>query len=245
MALMSSEYIVPGPIHEAKFIRRENRFIVYVEHFGRPVRCHLPNPGRMIELIEEGRTVYIRYSDKKSRKTKASMIAIRINDEIIQLDSNFVATWVPHLINNKIIPEFKHYHIIKQEITYGKHRFDFLMGDPKNREIYVEIKSTTRVIKGRACFPDAVSQRAYLHVKTLGQLSSQNIPTMTIFVVFRNAAIFGTCEDIDPKFSQQFWQSRTMGMDAYAILASTRLLDNNGELSLSISYQKLLEISEG
>lgn len=51
----TDERIFPlGPLLKARFIRRENRFRAEVELEGQPVQVHVPNSGRMKELLVPG-----------------------------------------------------------------------------------------------------------------------------------------------------------------------------------------------
>ena len=51
------------------FIDRPNRFIAHVELDGQVVVCHMPNPGRMWELLFPHVPVYLRKAAKPGRKT--------------------------------------------------------------------------------------------------------------------------------------------------------------------------------
>ncbi|MCJ2520907.1 MAG: hypothetical protein LN412_08220 [Candidatus Thermoplasmatota archaeon] len=39
-------------LKEARFAERRNRFLVEVDMEDRPTLCHLPNPGRLRELLQ-------------------------------------------------------------------------------------------------------------------------------------------------------------------------------------------------
>ena len=137
-------FISAGAVVPANFISRENRFIAFVEYNDQIIRCHLPNPGRMVELFKHNSKVWIRFHNKNNRKTTASLVAIELNDEIIQLDSNLVYNLIPTAFEEGTITNYENYRVVKKEITFGKHRFDLLLTDG-NREVIAEVKSTTRV----------------------------------------------------------------------------------------------------
>lgn len=42
-------------IRKGRFLRRPNRFVIEMELDGETVRAHMPNPGRMRELLFRGR----------------------------------------------------------------------------------------------------------------------------------------------------------------------------------------------
>ena len=58
-------------ILKATYIGRPNRFVVTLDLNGESVFAHLPNPGRMWELLFTGVTMYIVPHDKPDAKTMA------------------------------------------------------------------------------------------------------------------------------------------------------------------------------
>lgn len=50
------------------FVSRPNRFISYVSIGGEVERCHMPNPGRMWELLYEGTKIWLRKTRIRSGK---------------------------------------------------------------------------------------------------------------------------------------------------------------------------------
>ena len=57
-------------IFESNLYRPPNRFVVTLDLNGESVLAHLPNPGRMWELLFTGVTMYIVPHDKPDAKTK-------------------------------------------------------------------------------------------------------------------------------------------------------------------------------
>ena len=47
---------IAGPLIKGKFIERPNRFITHIELKGKKVISHLPDPGRLQELLIPGAT---------------------------------------------------------------------------------------------------------------------------------------------------------------------------------------------
>jgi sugar fermentation stimulation protein A len=221
-------FISHGAVVQANFISRENRFIAFVKYNDEIIRCHLPNPGRMVELFNRDVKVWIRFHNKNNRKTKASLVAIELNDELIQLDTNLVFNLIPTAFEEGIIIGYEKFRVIKKEITLGNHRFDLLLSDG-NREIVAEVKSTTRVVNNEACFPDAVSKRASSHVKTLTELKLQGTDTMIIFVVYRRANSFLPCHEIDPKFSKELMNAIKNNVSILILQAKSKIEQINKE----------------
>lgn len=59
-------------ILKAKYTGRPNRFVVTLDLNGESVLAHLPNPGRMWELLFTGVTMYIVPHDKPDAKNEIS-----------------------------------------------------------------------------------------------------------------------------------------------------------------------------
>lgn len=57
-----------GPLLKAQFIRRENRFRAEVALQGQPVQVHVPNSGRMQELLVPGVEVWLRRRQAPAEK---------------------------------------------------------------------------------------------------------------------------------------------------------------------------------
>ena len=53
-------YYPLGELQEAVFVRRENRFRAEVELNGQIVKAHVPNSGRMQELLVSGAKVWVK-----------------------------------------------------------------------------------------------------------------------------------------------------------------------------------------
>ncbi|MHA2097626.1 MAG: DNA/RNA nuclease SfsA [Candidatus Kariarchaeaceae archaeon] len=197
-------YTYPIPVEKAKFVSRPNRFIINVSYKSKIIRCHIPNPGRMGELLTDGATVLITFNNNKDRKTAASVIGVMSGSEVIQLQSNLVAKWLPQDFKENLVPGLTGWHVDKQEYTMGSYRFDFVLRNPTGDLVITEIKSTTRVKNMVACFPDGVSSRATKHLNALIEMAKNGEKVMIIFVVQRRADYFWPCESVDPKFAETF-----------------------------------------
>ena len=82
--------IIKGPLISGTFIERPNRFITLVNINGKIVRSHLPDPGRLKELLIPGVEVLLRpASNLLKRKTKYSTVMVRYEGKLISLVSTF------------------------------------------------------------------------------------------------------------------------------------------------------------
>ena len=87
-------------ILKATYTGRPNRFVVTLDLNGESVLAHLPNPGRMWELLFTGVTMYIVPHDKPDAKTKYRVVGIERDGVVIMLDTNSSNDVAQHLIEN-------------------------------------------------------------------------------------------------------------------------------------------------
>ena len=171
------------------------------------------------------------------------MVAIDKNGEIIQLDSNLISQFLPLAMEKKSIDILGSIQVSKKEYQLGPHRFDLLLRDKHGNEIICELKSTTRVTDGTACFPDAVSSRALKHLEYLIELTQTGQRTMIIFAVYREANDFLPCVEIDPKFSESFWRAKDAGVKIHVFQFRTEIIEKRGKLYLIVSFVRTIPLT--
>ena len=221
---------------EAEFVDRPNRFLTRVKYNGEVVESHLPDPGRLKELLIPGVTLLIKKEDNPNRKTKFSTQAVYLGGQLISLNSWLPNKFVEFLLKIKSIYFLEDWDFIRREVPFGKHRFDFLLMRDK-KPLYVEVKSVTLVENGVAKFPDAVTERGKRHVEHLAQMTKDGIDCMVLFVVQRSdAKIFHPQWKRDPKFSEALLNAYNDGLKIKVIQAhiqKTKMV-YCGELSFNL-----------
>ena len=174
-------------ILKAKYTGRPNRFVVTLDLNGESVLAHLPNPGRMWELLFTGVTMYIVPHDKPDAKTKYRVVGIERDGVVIMLDTNYSNDVAQHLIENKLIPGWEEWRIVRREYTVKLHgtssRFDLLLTNDKGDEFLLEVKSCTLFSKTGAMFPDAITERGRKHLLHLKELKNEGYHTGVLFLV--------------------------------------------------------------
>ena len=95
---------IEGPLIPGVFIERPNRFITKVLINGKIVKSHLPDPGRLKELLFEGAKVLVREAPKNSkRKTKYSTVMVNHKGQLVSLVSTLPNQFIlESLINNSL-----------------------------------------------------------------------------------------------------------------------------------------------
>jgi len=174
-------------ILKATYTGRPNRFVVTLDLNGESVLAHLPNPGRMWELLFTGVMMYIVPHDKPDAKTKYRVVGIERDGVVIMLDTNYSNDVAEHLIENKLIPGWEEWRVVRREYTVKLHgtssRFDLLLTNDKGDEFLLEVKSCTLFSKTGAMFPDAITERGRKHLLHLRELQNEGYHTGVLFLV--------------------------------------------------------------
>ena len=174
-------------ILKATYTGRPNRFVVTLDLNGESVLAHLPNPGRMWELLFTGVTMYIVPHDKPDAKTKYRVVGIERDGIVIMLDTNYSNDVAQHLIENKLIPGWEQWRVVRREYTVKLHgatsRFDLLLTNDDGEEFLLEVKSCTLFSKTGAMFPDAITERGRKHLLHLRELQNEGYHTGVLFLV--------------------------------------------------------------
>ena len=202
---------------KAKFIDRPNRFLTRVKINGDVIESHLPDPGRLTELLIPGAQLLLKKETGLKRKTHFSTQAVFLGKTLISLNTLIPNQFVSYLLKNKALPFLTKWDFEKQEVAYGNNRFDFQLKNRKNKMI-LEVKSVTLVENGIAKFPDAVTERGRRHVEHLAKIRSKNLETMVLFVIQRPDAIYFEPQwERDPKFSNALVEAQRKGLQIKVI----------------------------
>ncbi len=226
---------IEGPLIKGRFHSRPNRFLTVVEINGELVQSHLPDPGRLKELLLPDAELYLRpVSDEIHRKTRFTTVMVCHNGQFISLVSTLPNRFVKELLIKNNLPMFRNYDLVRSEVTVGKHRFDFLLESPKGNPFYLEVKSVTYVENGIAQFPDAVTERGARHAMALAELVEQGNKAGILFVCQRrDGKLFKPMWKRDPRFGKSLVQAYNSGVKVWCITCSVTLKSKNMYLSLN------------
>ncbi len=187
---------IAGPLLRGRFQSRPNRFLTIVEMDGQTVESHLPDPGRLMELLLPETEVLIRpVALATHRKTAYSTVMVRHGNYWVSVDTLLPNRFVSQALQEHTLPMFRHYTMVKPEVCLGRHRFDFLIEDTHGNPFYLEVKSVTYVQQGVARFPDAVSLRGRRHAEALQRLVEQGVGAGILFI----------CQRPDARQLRPFW----------------------------------------
>lgn len=212
---------ITGPLRNARFVERPNRFLTVIDIDGKFVESHLPDPGRLSELLIPGARLKVRPISGilSKRRTKWTTLMVKNGREWISIDSTLPNRFTKHLLEREKLPQFREYNLVKSEVAVQNHRFDFLL-EKLGELFYLEIKSVTFVEKGVAKFPDAVTSRGTKHVYLLAKMSQSGTKTGILFICQRSDATqFRPMWNRDPKFAKALIIAQQAGVQINVITA--------------------------
>jgi len=211
-----------------ELIRRTSRFGALVRVSGTELYVHVPNSGRLGELMIPGVPVLVdRPEPAPARKTAGTLLLTEYGGQWVSVDSRlpsrlFAASY-------RHLPPFKAYSVLKPEVGYGSSRLDFALaaqpwsgaapppgGDPP--ALLVEAKCCNRVEgDGTALFPDAVTARGARHLRELAAAVAQGYRAAVVFFILRHDALrLSPFDGTDPAFGAALRAAVAAGVEAYA-----------------------------
>lgn len=223
--------LIPG-----RFIQRDNRFRATVSVRGEEAWAHVPNSGRLQELFQPGRPVWLAPAAGAHRKTSYDLKLVEYASVLVSVDARLPNPLFAEALANKKLPGF-HYPIVKQEVTYGRSRLDFRLSGPDQGVCWVETKSVTLVEDGLAMFPDAPTGRGRRHLQELVQARLAGNQAAVVFVVQRpDAHRFQPHPEADPQFAIALGQAAAAGVAvrAFSCEVSRREITIASEIPVDI-----------
>ena len=231
---------IEGPLINAVFIERPNRFITIIEIGGDKHKSHLPDPGRLKELLIPGASLLVRPApENKERSTAFTTIMVNLKGQWISLVSTLPNQFVKYSFQKNRIPIFQKYKLVRPEVTIRNHRFDFLLSNKSGKNFFLEVKSVTFVEDGIAKFPDAVTTRGMNHAKTLTDLVKEGEFAGILFVCQRpDATLFEPMWDRDPMFSNVLFNAYKMGVKVWCITLNVSQTEISFNKEIPVNLKK-------
>jgi len=236
-----------GPLIPARFIVRENRFLarVIVDYpedgeisteggdarqiptpGDRAIAVHVPNSGRLGEILIPGRRVYLRRETNPGRKTAYTLVLAQMESTLVSIESVAANRMASELFAAGGFEPFRGYDVIEAEKFFGKSRFDFFLSRSDSRQndssldfgLFVEVKGVTLVSGGLAMFPDAPTTRGTKHLRELIDAINEGHRAAVLFVAQRgDVERFTSNDKTDPAFGGALREARRRGVEVYAV----------------------------
>jgi len=207
---------VPG-----RFLDRPTRFLARVEVDGREILAHLPNAGRLRELLVPGGEVLLA-PRAGPRRTAFDLVLCRIppgergpeGGEWACVDARLPPRVLAAALARDAVPGLEGGRVVRAEPPLGEGRADLLVGGP-GWEAVVEAKSITLVRAGAGLFPDSPTLRGARHAEELARLRGRR--RVVAFVVQRpDARAVRANEPADPAFAAALRRAERGGVEVVA-----------------------------
>ena len=198
-------------------MERVNRFVVRVTLGGRDVLAHLPNTGRMTELLVTGNAVYLTPAPpNRGRKTAYDLTLVEYAGTLVSVDSRLPAAVFREAVEAGVLAGFEGCTVDRAEVPLGDSRIDLLLTGSEGM-CYVETKSVNLVVDGRALFPDAPTERGRRHLGELAGAVALGHRACAVFVVLRGDAFeMAPYREADELFGEALDRAIEQGVEARA-----------------------------
>ena len=205
------------PLIEGRFIKRLNRFAALVDVDRREYLAHVPNSGRMGELLVPGYRVLLAAAPRSARrKTDYDLALVDTGAALSSADARLPNKLVAEAIAAGRLSQFRRYPVARPEKVFGESRLDFLLEGPEG-SCYVETKSVTLVEDRLALFPDAPTLRGVKHLRSLMAARAAGHAAAVIFVIQRaDADAFTPHDAADPLLGATLREAASHGVAVWA-----------------------------
>lgn len=206
-----------GSLVEGRFTVRQNRFAALVEVDGTQAKAHVPNSGRMAELLVPGARALLRHAAREGRRTAYDLVAVWHACDWVGLDARMPPRVVIDAWHAGHLPMLAEYETVRREVVFGSSRLDLRFEGPSG-VCYVEAKSVNLVEDGIALFPDAPTTRGVRHLGELRAAIAQGHRAAVAFVVQRpDAGSLAPHPTADPVFTEALRAAVADGVTAVAL----------------------------
>ncbi|MFQ5593125.1 MAG: DNA/RNA nuclease SfsA, partial [Anaerolineae bacterium] len=201
---------------EGRFVQRDNRFRATVLVNGQSTQAHVPNSGRLHELLIPGQPVLLAHAPAPHRITDYDLVMVRLGDRLVSMDARLPSRLFHEAVAAGRLDAFAGYDRVQPEVRFGESRLDSRL-EKAGELCYVEVKSVTLVEDGCGLFPDAPTLRGQRHVRELMAARQQGHRAAVVFVIQRDdARCFRPHAAADPDFAQVLREAGEAGVEVYA-----------------------------
>ena len=221
-------------IHPGVFQARPNRFIAMVELDGETRRCHVPNTGRLRELLLPGAVVWCQFHPEPGRKTAWTLLAVEHRGTVVNIDSQIPNRLAADFVRSGglgMMPDR-----VQPERTFGDSRLDLYYEAGPVRG-FAEVKGVTLNEDGTARFPDAPTERGVKHLHSLVRAVEAGYRAAALFVIQRSDVTrFEPNQARDPAFARALREAAAQGVEVRALICTVTpgALEITGEVPVCL-----------
>lgn len=219
---MSCEVAWPQPLTPVRVVRRLNRFVVEAlpagGGCGTALRLHLPNSGRIQELLVPGAEGRARLWPGEDRRTAGERLLVRYAGHWVSVDARMPNRLFDACLEPGALPAFAGAMSWRREVRWGAGRIDFRVDMPGGSPPWlVETKSCNLVEDGVALFPDAPTERGARHLRDLAEAVAGGYRAAVVWFVQRHDAHrLEPHRRADPDFARALAEAVSAGVEAQA-----------------------------
>jgi len=199
----------PRPLLAGQFVCRLNRFAALVRVGGELWTVHLPNSGRMQELLVAGARV--RVQPGPLARTRGKLLLALHHGRWVGLDSHLPNRLWERAMRCGGLPPVVGVRGWEREVQVGSERLDFRVRTDRG-VWFVEVKSCNRVEGGVALFPDAPTQRGARHLLALARRARRGGRAAVVWFVQRDDATSLHLDPSDPLLVAAAARARLAGV---------------------------------
>ncbi len=204
-------------LQDAVFLRRDNRFAARVLWNGREALCHVPNSGRLAELLMPGVAVRVRPAPE-GRRTACSLLMVHNLGCWVVINAHLAEVVAWDAICEGLVPGLADVRALRREVAHGDSRFD-MSCTVDGQTQYIEVKCATLQRNGVAMFPDAPTERGRKHLRGLAALAGQGVGCHVLFVLQHPAAqSFAPNTATDPEFARLLGEAIAAGVRVQGLI---------------------------
>jgi len=203
-------------LEDAVFEERVSRFSAWVIWRGERVLAHVPNSGRLKELLCPGVKALVRPGG--GEKTACRLMMVEYEGSWAMIDSHMTNDILEYAVQEGwlMAEPFD----IRREVRFGESRLDLGCRNGDGFHL-VEAKCVTLVKDGIALFPDAPTQRGARHLKELIQAQENGFYAhVAFFVQQAGAKAFSANRAMDPEFAEALESAAAAGVTVHVIECS-------------------------
>ncbi len=220
---------LPQPLLHGRFVHRLNRFAVQVRlEDGKTVTAHLPNSGRLCEILRPGNDFWLAQRFHPHRRTQYDVVLGEDGQTLVSVDARLPPKLLLEGIAAGKVRAFGKMLTARTEVPCYDHRLDLQLTcrssphrrftvSPFHSVWWVETKSVTLVVNGTALFPDAPTVRGHKHLRLLTGLRQRGELAAVVFIVQRpDAKCFVPNACADPDFARSLQDAERAGVRVLA-----------------------------
>lgn len=227
-------------IREAVFIVRDNRFVARVLLADEEIAVHVPNTGRLREILRPGARVLLSKATRTDRKYNYTLYAVYKGSMLIHIDSAAANRLTEEAILAGRLPSLPPVNQLARERTYGHSRFDFSFVSD-GRPAFLEVKGVTLERSGVARFPDAPTVRGRKHLQELMAARREGYLAYVLFVIqMQGPHCFQPCWDCDQDFCATLVEAADVGVQimAYDSVVTPHEIHLHRKLPITLTHRQ-------